>query len=240
MIVEIFIPCFIDQFYPNVAEAMIKVLEKTGCGVNYNPEQTCCGQPAFNAGLVDDCKSVAEKFIKEFSGDRYVVVPSSSCVGMIKNYYPDMFTNSLLHNQYARLRKNVFELSDFLVNVLKVTDLGSRYDAHATYHESCSALRELRLRTEPRLLLSKVRGLRLTELQHPEDCCGFGGTFSIKNPAIAAGMADDKLSDAESTGAEVIISTDSSCLLHLESFAKKNKRNFKFVHLAEVLAAGIE
>ena len=240
MIVEIFIPCYIDQFYPNVAESMIKVLEKTGCGVNYNPEQTCCGQPAFNAGQFDLCKEVGEKFINEFSGDRYVVVPSASCAGMVKNYYPELFTNSILHNQLNKLKKNIFEFSDFLVNVLKITDLGAKFEAKATYHDSCAALRELKIKTEPRLLLSKVRGLELIEMPHTEECCGFGGTFSIKNPSIASGMADDKIRNAESVSAEYIISTDSSCILHLESFAKKQKKNIKFIHLAEVLAMGYD
>jgi L-lactate dehydrogenase complex protein LldE len=240
MIVEIFIPCYIDQFYPRVAESMVRVLEKLGCGVNYNVEQTCCGQPAFNAGLFDECKTVGEKFIKEFSSDRYVVVPSASCVGMVKNYYPELFTNSILHNQYNRLRKNIFEFTDFLVNVLKVTDVGATFTGTATYHDSCSALRELRLKTEPRLLLSKVRGLELKEMKHTEECCGFGGTFSIKNPAIAAGMAADKIANAEDTGAEYIITSDSSCILHLQGYANRQKKNIKFVHIAEVLASGLE
>jgi L-lactate dehydrogenase complex protein LldE len=240
MIADIFIPCFIDQFYPGVADAMIKVLETAGCGVNYNPGQTCCGQPAFNSGQFDLCKEVGEKFIHDFPEDRPLVIPSASCAGMIRNYYPELFTNSLLHNPYSRLRKNVYELSDFLVNVLKKTDLGSRFDGTATYHDSCAALRELRIKSEPRLLLSKVRGLQLTEMPHTDECCGFGGTFSIKNPAIAAGMAEDKLNNAARVNAINIITTDSSCILHLETYSKKQKLNYKFYHLAEILASGID
>jgi L-lactate dehydrogenase complex protein LldE len=125
MVVDIFIPCFVDQLYPNTAMNMVKVLEKVGCDVNYNPEQTCCGQPAFNAGYWDDAKKVGEKFIKEFQNDRYIIAPSASCVGMIKNYYPELFHNSALHNEYKQLAKNIFEFSDFLVNVLKITDVTS-------------------------------------------------------------------------------------------------------------------
>ncbi len=237
MIVEVFVPCFVDQFYPNVAQSMIKVLEKLGCGVNYNIEQTCCGQPAFNAGLFDECKVVGEKFIKEFSSDRYVVVPSASCVGMVKNYYPELFTNSILHNQYNRLRKNIFEFSDFVVNILKITDVGATFNGIVTYHDSCSALRELKIKSEPRLLLSNVRGLSLVEMEYTDVCCGFGGTFSVKNAAIASGMASDKISNAEATEAEYVVTTDSSCILHLETYAKKQGKKIKFIHLAEVLAS---
>ncbi|MFN6037033.1 MAG: (Fe-S)-binding protein [Bacteroidota bacterium] len=239
MIVDIFIPCYIDQFYPKVAEATIRILEKVGCGVNYNPEQTCCGQPAFNAGHNEACKEVGEKFIKDFATDNYIVVPSASCVGMIKNYYPSFFTNTLLHHEYNKLRKNIFELSDFLVNVLHITDLGSRLEGKAVFHESCAANREIKKLNEMKLLLKSVRGLELLEVNNREDCCGFGGTFSIKNPAIASGMAQDKMKDVMLSGAEYVISSDSSCLMHLESFAKKQKQKINFLHLAEVLASGI-
>ena len=239
MIVDVFIPCFIDQFYPNVADCTIRILEKVGCGVNYNPEQTCCGQPAYNAGRKDDCKEVGEKFIRDFSSENIVVVPGASCVGMVKNYYSDFFTNSLLHHEYSRLRKNIYELSDFLVNVLKITDLGSSFEGRAVLHESCSASREIKKINETRELLIKVRGLELIDITNPEDCCGFGGTFSIKNAAIASGMARDKVNAVQQTSANYFISTDSSCLLHLESYARKQNSNIKFLHLAEVLASGI-
>jgi L-lactate dehydrogenase complex protein LldE len=143
MLVDLFIPCFIDQFFPETAFNMIKVLEKAGCRVHYNPEQTCCGQPAFNAGFWDDCKEVAEKLILEFPNDRPIVSPSASCVGMIKNYYPKMFHNSVLHNECRSVQKNIYEFSDFLVNVLKKTEFGSRLEGLATYHDSCSGLREV-------------------------------------------------------------------------------------------------
>jgi L-lactate dehydrogenase complex protein LldE len=142
MIVDIFIPCFMDQIYPDTGLNMVKILEKVGCGVNYNPEQTCCGQPAFNMGYWNDCKEVGEKFIREFQNDRYIVCPSASCVGMIKKYYPDMFHNSVLHNEYKQVQKNIYEFSDFMVNVLKITDIGATLNGIATYHDSCAALRE--------------------------------------------------------------------------------------------------
>lgn len=238
MIVDIFIPCFIDQMYPQTGFNMIKVLERVGCDVNYNPEQTCCGQPAFNAGYWDEAKKVGEKFIKEFQHDRYIVSPSASCVGMIKNYYPEMFHNSVLHNEYKQLAKNIHEFSDFLVNVLKVSDIGATLEGVATYHDSCAALRECNVKQEPRTLLSKVRKLEIKEMKDTESCCGFGGTFSAKFEPIAVGMGSDKVKNALETGAQYLISTDLSCLLHLDGYIKKQNLNLKTMHLADVLASG--
>jgi L-lactate dehydrogenase complex protein LldE len=238
MIVDIFIPCFVDQLYPQTGFNMVKVLERVGCDVNYNPEQTCCGQPAFNAGYWSEAKKVGEKFIKEFQHDRYIVSPSASCVGMIKNYYPEMFHNSALHNEYKQLAKNIHEFSDFLVNVLKVSDIGATLEGVATYHDSCAALRECNIKQEPRALLSKVRKLELKEMKDTESCCGFGGTFSAKFEPIAVGMDSDKVKNAMETGAQYLISTDLSCLLHLDSYIKKHNLNLKTMHLADVLASG--
>src|SRR5436190_3042767 len=204
MIVDIFIPCFVDQIYPDTAKNMVKILEKLNVGVNYNPEQTCCGQPAFNAGYWDQCKEVGEKFIRDFPNDRYIVSPSASCVGMVRNYYPEMFHNSVLHNEYKSVQKNIFEFSDFMVNVLKITDVGARLNGTATYHDSCSGLREVGIRKEPRELLSHVKGLELREMNDTETCCGFGGTFSVKFESVAVGMAQQKILNAEATQAEYL------------------------------------
>jgi len=238
MIVDIFIPCFIDQLYPQTGFNMVKVLERAGCDVNYNPEQTCCGQPAFNAGYWDEAKKVGEKFIKEFNNDRYIVSPSASCVGMIKNYYPEMFHNAVLHNEYKQIAKNIHEFSSFLVNVLKFTDIGATLEGVATYHDSCAALRECKIKEEPRALLNKVHKLELKEMKDTESCCGFGGTFSAKYEPIAVGMGSDKVKNAMDTGAQYLISTDLSCLLHLDGYIKKQNLNLKTLHIADVLASG--
>jgi L-lactate dehydrogenase complex protein LldE len=238
MIVDIFIPCFIDQIFPEAGMNMVKVLEKAGCDVNYNPEQTCCGQPAFNAGYWEEAKLVGEKFIKEFHQDRYIVCPSASCVGMIKNYYPEMFYNSALHNEYKQLSKNIHEFSSFLVNILKVTNVGAKLEGVATYHDSCAALRECKIKQEPRTLLKQVQGLEIVEMKDTETCCGFGGTFSAKFESIAVGMGSDKVKHAMDTGAQYLISTDASCLLHLDGYIKKQKQDIKTMHLADVLASG--
>lgn len=238
MIVDLFIPCFVDQLYPSTAWNTIRILEKAGCKVHYNPNQTCCGQPAFNAGYWDQCKEVGEKFIKDFPNDRYIISPSASCAGMVKNYYGELFHNSTLHNQYKSIQRNMYELSDFLVNVLKITDLGATLEGKATYHDSCSGLREIGIKKEPRTLLANVKGLELVEMNDNETCCGFGGTFSVKYEPIAVGMAEQKIINAEATQADYIISTDLSCLMHMNGYLKKQGKPIKVMHLAEVLTSG--
>lgn len=238
MLVDLFIPCFIDQIYPDTAFNMIKVLEKVGCTVNYNAEQTCCGQPAFNGGYWDQCKEVGEKFIRDFPNDRYIVSPSASCVGMVKNYYPELFHNTVLHNEYKIVQKNIYEFTDFLVNVLNVTNVGAKLEGIATYHDSCSGLREVGIKNEPRVLLSNVKGLELREMNDTDTCCGFGGTFSVKYEPIAVGMAEQKMINAEATQAEYLISTDQSCLMHLNGLLQKQGKRMKLMHIADVLASG--
>jgi L-lactate dehydrogenase complex protein LldE len=238
MIVDLFIPCFVDQLYPETGFNMVKVLERCGVGVHYNPEQTCCGQMAFNSGYWDEAKAIGEKFIKEFPNDRPIVGPSASCVGYIRNYYPRLFHNTALHNEYKQVRKNIFEFTDFLVNVLKVKDVGATFPHVVTYHDSCAALREYGIKEEPRALLANVRGLKLVEMKENEVCCGFGGTFSVKFEPISTAMAEQKVEHALETGAEFIVSTDLSCLLHQEAFIKKQNLPIKVIHIADVLAAG--
>lgn len=238
MIVDIFIPCYIDQFFPQTAINMVNVLEKVGCGVNYNAEQTCCGQQAFRDGFWDHCKDIGEKLIIELQNDRFIVCPGASCTGMVKNYYPEMFHNTALHNEYKLVQKNFYEFSDFLVNVLNVTDVGASLNAKATYLDSCSALHECGIKEAPRVLLGKVKGLQLLEMNDAEVCCGFGGKFSSKFEEIAVNMAAKKLDHALATGAEYIISTDMDCLLHLEGYIRKNNVPIKTMHLADLLATG--
>lgn len=238
MNVQIFIPCFIDQLYPAVGFNMVKVLEKAGCTVQYNGNQTCCGQPAFNSGFWGEAKEVCTKFLRDFEGADYVVAPSASCVGFVRNYYQKLFDNSSLHNEVRSLGERTFELSEFLVKVLDIDDLGARLDGKATYHDSCAALRECRIKQEPRRLLEKVKGLELVEMNDVETCCGFGGTFAVKFEPISIGMADQKVSNALATEASYLISTDMSCLMHLDGYIKHNGTNLQVLHLADVLASG--
>lgn len=239
MKVDLFIPCFIDQLRPETAFNTIKVLEKAGCHVNYNVEQTCCGQAAFNAGFWHESREVGVKFLSEVDTNRYTVSPGASCVGMIRNSYDFLFQNSSHHNRFRQLQKKIFELSEFLVDVLKVTDLGSMLTAKATYHDSCSALRECHIKSQPRQLLEQVQGLQLVEMNDCETCCGFGGSFAIKAEPISIAMAEQKVENALATGAEYIISTDYSCLLHLDSYIKKKEIPLKTLHIADVLAMGL-
>ena len=236
MNVQIFIPCFVDQLHPSVGFNMVKVLERAGCSVSYNTNQTCCGQPAFNAGFWGEAKDVCKKFLKDFTGNEYIVSPSASCVGFVRNYYMKVFEFSSFLSDYKKLQSNIFELSDFLVNVLHFTDFNATLQATATYHDSCAALRECNLKSEPRVLLSKVNGLQLLEMNDVETCCGFGGTFAVKFEPISIAMADQKVANAALTNAQYIISTDMSCLMHLDAYMKKKGMEIKVLHLADVLA----
>ena len=238
MNVQIFVPCFVDQLFPQTAFNMVKVLEKSGCTVEYNPNQTCCGQPAFNAGFWDESKDVCSKFIKDFSGDDFIVAPSASCVGFVRNYYMKMFENSSHHNEIKQLQKRIYEFSDFMVNVLKVENVGASLHTKATYHDSCAALRECKIKKEPRQLLSNVSGLQLLEMEEVETCCGFGGSFAVKFEPISIAMADQKVINALNTGAECIISTDMSCLMHIEGYIRHKNINLQAMHIADVLASG--
>lgn len=238
MTVQLFIPCFVDQLYPQTAFNMVKLLEKAGCTVQYNTNQTCCGQPAFNAGFRDESKEVCTKFIKDFSGADYIVAPSASCVGFVRNYYQKMFSDSSMHRDVKNLGKRIYELTDFLVNVLQFENFGSKFEASVTYHDSCAALRECGLKQEPRKLLEKVKGLELVEMNDVETCCGFGGTFAVKYEPISVGMADQKALNAVATGGQYIVSTDHSCLMHIDGYVRHKGMNIKTIHIADVLASG--
>lgn len=239
MNVDIFIPCFIDQLYPQTAFNMVKVLEHASCEVKYNPHQTCCGQPAFNAGYLKESKSVATKFLKDFEHAEYIVAPSASCVGFVRNYYQhQLFDNSSHHNLSKDISNHLFEFTEFLISVLKIDNFGASLKVKATYHDSCAGLRECHIKQEPRQLLSKVKGLELVEMEDTETCCGFGGTFATRFDEISYAMADQKIQHALDTGATHIISTDLSCLMHLQGIIDKKGINLTTMHIADVLASG--
>lgn len=236
--VELFIPCFIDQLYPETAFNTVKLLEKAGCKVIYNTDQTCCGQPAYNAGFWDDAKKIGQKFLNDFNEEHPIVSPSASCVGMVRGGYDNLFTNSIEHNKCRAIQRNIFEISDFLVNVLQKEYFGAELVGTAVYHDSCSALRECKIKEEPRRLLSHVGGLDIVEMRDQETCCGFGGTFAVKFEGISAAMAEQKVQNALNVKADYIISTDSSCLLQLQAYIEKNQLPIKTMHLVDVLTSG--
>jgi L-lactate dehydrogenase complex protein LldE len=232
MRVQLFIPCFVDQLFPDTAWNMVKVLEKCGCEVAYNPAQTCCGQPAFNAGYQNECASVATSFTTHFDADGYIVAPGGSCTGFVRNYYHQLL------NGPQPIQKKLYELSEFLVEVLHRSDLSAVLPGRAVYHDACGALRECGIKASPRTLLKNVKGLELIETEDCEVCCGFGGTFAVKNEAISTSMAEQKIVNAAATGAEYIISTDLSCLMQLEGYIKKHNYPLRTMHIADVLASG--
>jgi L-lactate dehydrogenase complex protein LldE len=238
MNVQLFIPCFVDQLYPSTAFNMVKILEKAGCTVTYNQNQTCCGQPAFNAGFWEESKAVCAKFINDFDGEDYIVAPSASCVGFVRNYYTKLFADSSRLNEVIKLEKRIFEFSEFLVKVLKHDSFGAKLNGKATYHDSCAGLRECKIKQEPRQLLNNVEGLEITEMHDVETCCGFGGTFAVKFESISIAMADQKVNNALATGAKYLISTDHSCLMHLDGYIKNKGYDLTTMHIADVLASG--
>lgn len=240
MIVDLFVPCFIDQFYPDTAKNTIKLLKRAGVTVNYNPNQTCCGQPQFNSGYWDKAKILAKKFIKDFPHNNPIISPSASCTGYIKNHFPKLFTDTYSNEfkEYERLNKNIFEITDFLINQLNFTDFGAIFPHKVTYHDACSALREYGIKKEPRKLLYNVKGLEIVEMENAEVCCGFGGTFVAKFTSISSAMTQEKIEGALATGTEYIVSTEASCLMNIESYIKKNNIPIKTIHIVDVLASG--
>lgn len=238
--VQLFIPCFVDQLYAQTAFNMAKVLKKAGCEVHYNTNQTCCGQPAFNAGFWEEAKDVCRKFINDFDTADYIVAPSASCVGFVRNYYKKLFENTPESSRILILEKRIFEFTEFLVDVLNIENIGAEWNVNATYHDSCAALRECKIKDAPRKLLNNVKGLKLVEMNEVETCCGFGGTFAVKFDGISIAMADQKTSNAVQTKADYIISTDLSCLMHLEGYSKGKNLSIKTIHIADVLANGWE
>lgn len=236
MKIQLFVPCYIDQFYPQTAQNTLEILERVGCEVSYNPDQTCCGQPAFNSGYWSETRYLAEKFFRDFSFEMPIVSPSGSCAGFIKRHYHKLFTDDAEKQALCRrIADNMFELSDFLVNHLKIEDVGADFPHKVTFHESCSALREYGIKEEPFKLLSRVRGLELVEMEESDTCCGFGGTFSVKNTDISSAMVEKKVRNAMATGAEFIVSTEASCLMNINGYLLKHKLPMRGIHLADIL-----
>ncbi len=240
MTIDLFISCVMDQFYPETARNVVKILNMAGVDVEYNPEQTCCGKFAYKSGFVEEAKELGEKFLHDFPNDRAVVGVNASCVGYIKTHYKDLFYNTASHLEYKRLVANIYELTDFLVNKINFLNFGAEFNHRVVYQDTCCSLRELGLKDEGRKLLSNVKGVEIVEMQRPELCCGFGsGLFSIQHEAISVAMAEHKIKDAMSVGAEYIVTNDISCLLQLDSCIKKQKYDIQVVHIADVLAQGV-
>ena len=235
--VGLFVTCLVDLMRPSVGFAAIRLLENAGCRVEVPETQTCCGQPAYNSGDRKDTRDIARGVIAAFQGFDYVVVPSGSCAGMIHEHYPALFADE--HETLAKAREiaaRTHELVSFLVDVLKVDRVDAAYDGTVTYHDSCSGLRELKIKAQPRQLLASVAGLRLTELPGAEICCGFGGTFCVKYPDISERMAADKADDVTATGAGTLLAGDMGCLMNMAGKLQRQGSPVRVRHVAEVLA----
>jgi L-lactate dehydrogenase complex protein LldE len=236
--VSLFVTCIVDQVFPQVGIAITEVLERLGYQVHFPKAQTCCGQPAFNTGYTEEARKIARHFLDVFRDAEYIVVPSGSCTSMIAHHFADLFEHDpkFLAEAHA-LEPRVWEFSRFLLEVAGVEDVGARFDGVVTYHDSCHALRELRIQAGPRKLLAKVRGLTLAEMGAAEECCGFGGTFSIKFPEVSGAMARTKIDSIQHTGASTVVSIDSSCLMQLQGVIDRAGLPIRTLHLAEVLAS---
>jgi L-lactate dehydrogenase complex protein LldE len=234
--VSLFVPCFVDQLLPEVAVDTVKVLRRVGCEVEFPGDQTCCGQPAFNTGYWNDARPCAERFLRVFKDADVVVCPSGSCTTMVRIFYPELLSSGPLQAEAIALGRRTFELSEFLVKVAGVTDVGATFPHTVTYHASCHGLRELQLRDEPVQLLRQVKGLKLIEMARGDECCGFGGTFATKFASISVAMGTSKAESVAATGAEFVTAIDSSCLLHLQGILSKRHAPARTIHLATILA----
>lgn len=238
MRVALFIPCYVDLIYPEVGVSVVRVLRKLGVEVAYPEGQTCCGQPAFNSGFFDEARSVARHLFSVFETGEfdYVVCPSGSCTTMVSHYYPFLFREMPEERKRVEaLAHRVREFSDFLVNVLGATDFGARYEGKAVFHTGCHQRRELGVLEEPREVLRNVEDLELLSWENEELCCGFGGTFAVKMPDVSVAMADEKIKALEKSGADTLVSCDSSCLMHLEGRLRRTGHDTRILHLARIL-----
>jgi L-lactate dehydrogenase complex protein LldE len=239
MKVGLFVTCLVDLMRPSIGFAAITLLEEAGCEVLVPMTQSCCGQPNYNSGDRKSARKMAEKLLLEFESFDYVVVPSGSCAGMIRTHYPDLFRDDdpTLQARVAKLCERTYELTDFLVNVAKLDHVPGRYTGTVTYHDSCSGLRELGVKTQPRELLAKVPGLTLTEMNECEQCCGFGGTFAVKFGEISTEIVERKCKAIDASGAQAVVLGDLGCMLNIEGrLRRRGDEKTQVFHIAEVLA----
>ncbi len=235
--VTVFVQCLVDAVYPEVAESMVRVLERIGLNVVCPVEQTCCGQSAFNTGYRRDAAAAARHFVEVFENAEAVVCPSGSCVDMVRHHYRDLFDDDPHWRARAeRIGRRTFEFTEFLVDELGILDLESRFDGRVTYHDSCHLLRGLGVKEQPRRLLARVRGLTLVEMKHSDRCCGFGGTFAVKYPDISAAMAEQKVQNILESGADTVTGCDTGCLMNIEGIVHRRGLPLRVLHIAQILA----
>ncbi|WLD94404.1 (Fe-S)-binding protein [Alkalihalobacillus sp. AL-G] len=235
MKVSLFITCLCDVFFVRAGQATVELLERHGCTVDFPEDQTCCGQPAYNSGYQKEAERAAKNMIKAFEHAEYVVTPSGSCAYMVHEYEKFFEGDSVWQERARNLREKTYELTQFLTDVLKIEDTGAVFKGKATYHTSCHMTRLLGVKEAPFQLLKNVKDLELKELPGCQDCCGFGGTFSVKMTPISEQMVDEKIQHIEESGAEILIGADSGCLMNIEGRIKRNRKPIKVMHIAEIL-----
>lgn len=235
--VSLFIPCTVDLFLPLIGEATVKILRHLGVSLIYHEEQTCCGQPAMNAGYWPEAKKAAKHFLKIFGEDEIIVSPSGSCVCMVKYHYPELFENDPEWRRRAEeVASRIYELSQYLVDVLKVEDVGASFSGKVAYHESCHILRGLKISAQPKRLIQAVTGTDLVPLNAAESCCGFGGEFSFHYSAISEAMVKDKVENYFASGADLLLLCEPGCLLNIGGYLSRHHPQKKIMHLASFLA----
>lgn len=235
--ITLFIQCLVDAVWPHVGEAMVRVMERLGLELECPTEQTCCGQPAFNSGFRQEARVAARRFVEIFENAGAIVSPSGSCVHMVRHHYPELFKDEPKWRERAeRIAARTYEFSEFLVDVLRVEDVGATYPGRVTYHDSCHLLRGIRVKEQPRRLLRKVAGLELVEMKNSDYCCGFGGAFAVKYPDISCAMVLDKVENIVSSGAHAVVGCDAGCLLNISGAISRQGLPIKTLHIAEILA----
>lgn len=239
MRVSLFVTCLVDQLWPAVGASAVEVLRRAGCEVVFDERQTCCGQPAFNTGYRSDARRLARRFIEVFEdgGADYVVCPSGSCTAMAHHFHELFADDEPWRRRAEALAARTHEFGGFLVNVLKVEDVGASFKGRLTWHDACHGLRDLGLREEPRKLIRGVRGAEFVELANADSCCGFGGTFSVKYPEISVAILDNKIDAIERAGVRAVVSGDASCLMQIGGRLTRNNSTVRTMHLAELLAS---
>lgn len=234
--ITLFVQCLVDGLYPEVGEAMLTLFRRLGIQVNCPMDQTCCGQPAFNAGHRKAARVAARRFIEIFEDAEWIVCPSGSCVNMVKNHYPDLFEDDAVWAERAtQVGRRTFELSQFLVDILEIEDMGAAYNGKITYHDSCHLLRGLGVREQPRHLIRQLKGAEFVEMKDPDRCCGFGGTFSVRYPGISTAMVDDKIRNIIASGADTVTGCDISCLMNIQGRLSRIGSPIKTLHIAQLL-----
>ncbi len=235
--VTLFIQCLVDTMYPEVADAMVTVLERIGLAVECPTEQTCCGQPAFNAGHQQVARSAARKFIELFEGAEIIVSPSGSCVNMVRNHYPELFQDDpAILSRAQNVAAKTFEFTEFLVDVMQVDSVGARFSGTVTYHASCHLNRFLGVDLQPRKLLAQISDMTLVEMRDADRCCGFGGTFAVKYSEISEAILEEKITNIIDTGAEVVTGCDMGCLMNIQGMLSRRNASVQVMHIAQLLA----